>query len=115
MEFSSLNRTAIVVSYKQPMVDWMNDVFSEDPVDTKEEDFDNTIYLLPQFDDLTGVENYLRKHYEDIVGLELFDWVTDDSMWPKDWTYEKFKEWFDVKIHTTIVDVCKKEIIREKL
>ena len=36
--------------------------------------------------------------------MELASWYEDEALWPKDLSLKAFWEWFDVEIHSTLID-----------
>ena len=38
---------------------------------------------------------------------ELAAWYTDETYWPESLTYRLFKEFFEIDIHSTVVDLGK--------
>ena len=94
--FPQLNRLAVVVRHKKALYDWLNSVEPENSVDPDEDRDDNgSIYLLSELDMMDEWEPALKKKYKVIFESELWSWIRDDKKWPKDRSWEKFREFFD--------------------
>lgn len=101
-----LNRSALILRYKQPFVDWINAVdpspqsaaLSRDDVD-----HERTVYLveLEDEDELTG---WLASHWVELFEEELRGWYTDPSLWPRDRSLQTLNEWCSFELHTVVVD-----------
>lgn len=101
--FDMVNRDAIVVKPKKPLLDWSNSLTpNERPLlDLKE----GKVYLLSEKDTPEAVERWLRRNFDKIFRSELTDWWLDENDWPQKRTFKLFKEWFDVEIHQMVVDM----------
>ncbi|VEB43206.1 Uncharacterised protein [Chromobacterium violaceum] len=42
--------------------------------------------------------------------MELASWDEDEALWPKDLSLKAFWEWFDVEIHSTVIDSVDEDI-----
>lgn len=115
-----INRGAILLKYRDPMVRWINDAdpYDDDPGITKE--FlrnDRTVYLVAD-EDADGpeaVERWVEANYEALFESELAGWYADPSLWPEPRTLEVFHEWFDVEHHSIVVDTVQGEIRSEEI
>ena len=91
-----INRAALILKYKQPAVDWINEV---DPVKgsaklTREEvNEDRTVYLISDdhADDPDVLEVWIRLNVEALLVDELNGWYQDESLWPKQLDYKLFE------------------------
>ena len=110
-----LNRSAIILRYKEPAVRYINDA---DPVKgsavvTVAETYqDRTIYLIPDEDaeDPDALDRWVHKNYKRLFEMELSDWYTDPQLFPKNLTLELFHEWFEVECHSVVMDTVGGEI-----
>jgi hypothetical protein len=66
---------------------------------------ERSVYLLPGFDDYVEAEQLLRQYGDLIFEAELEGWITDQATWPKERSYEKFTEWFEVEHHSVVEDL----------
>ncbi len=108
--YDSINRNAIVVKAKQPLYDWINALCPEIPIFEKEE---GTVYLIREKDDNEAIERWIKRNFERIFVSELNGWYTDEAGWPQKRTYKVFQEWFEVEIHSLILDLEDMELIKE--
>lgn len=111
-----INRGALILRYKEPAVRWINDA---DPAPNpsrltiEQVNEERTVYLV---DDAVGdspqaLERWLKKSYVALFELELEGWYTDPDLWPRDRSYRVFREWFDVELHTMLLDLGSGEIV----
>ena len=113
-----INRAAIILRYKQPAVDWINEVDPiEDghPVSLIDVNRERTVYLIPDraADDDNTVRSWIELNYEALMENELGAWYTDDSLMPKNLTLSMFDDWFEVECHSMIIDTSDDAIIEE--
>ena len=107
-----LNRSALIVRPKRPYLDWAASLDDSgvvpDPTD------EQTVYLIPNFDDGTEAEQILKKVYAEVFERELDGWHTDEAAWPKRRSLAMFKQWFHVEFHSIIEDLCSDELIDDE-
>jgi hypothetical protein len=104
-----INRSAIILKYKSPTVQWINeaDPYNADPGISRESvNEDRTVYLIMDEDaDVPeALEEWIKMNYEALFENELEGWYTDESLWPKKRDLKLFRDWFDVECHTVIED-----------
>ena len=97
-----LNRSLLIVRFKQPFLDW---AVSLDDSGLVPELGDETAYLVPEFDDEKEAERILKRVYEEVFERELTSWDTQESRWPKPRTLALFREWFDIQLHSMVEDL----------
>jgi hypothetical protein len=100
-----INRSAIILKYKSPTVQWINeaDPYNADPGISRESvNEDRTVYLIMDEDaDVPeALEEWIKMNYEALFENELEGWYTDESLWPKKRDLKLFRDWFDVECHT---------------
>jgi len=87
----TLNRSALVVKPKQPFLDWLHAV---DPTSHRltlpDLSREPTIYLIPECDTPTDVEDVLQELCDEIFCGQLAGWYTDTDTWPTDRSFEVF-------------------------
>jgi hypothetical protein len=106
--FQNVKRSAMVVKAKKPFHDWL---LSIDPTDKPEEMLkEGDVYLLPDYDELKKLENWLKKNFNEIFEDQLNNWYIAEEMWPQNRTFKMFNEWFDYSLHTMIWDTQEKFI-----
>ena len=103
----SVNRSAVIVRPRDPYVQWARSMDEEaakfTAADLRREP---TVYLLPEIDDDDHAEELLGECFTGIFENELGGWTTDETAWPGDLTYKMFKQWFDIEINSTVIDLC---------
>lgn len=104
-DFKNLKRSAIVIKPRQPFFDWL---LSHDPgMSITEEIGEATVYLLPDYETVQEIEKWLKKNFDELFTEQLFQWYTDEGMWPQNRTYKMLGEWFEYSFHTMIFDTQK--------
>jgi hypothetical protein len=80
-----LNRAALILRYKQPVVDWIN---AADPSPSShtltlaEVNQEHTVYLV-EVEDQDELAQWLARHHEELFEHELNGWYTDPGLWPR--------------------------------
>ena len=105
-----VNRGALVLRYKEPAVQWINDADpspSSGPLTLESVNDERTVYLISDRagEDSKSFERWLKRHYAEIFEMELEGWYTDPDLWPKQISYELFRQWFDPELHTVLIDL----------
>lgn len=104
-----LNRHAVILKYREPMVRWINeaDPHDDDPGITAESlRQERTVYLIPaqDMDCERAAQEWVEANYSVLFEEELNGWYTDPELWPQDRSLRVFREWFEVEFHGSIVD-----------
>jgi hypothetical protein len=107
-----LNRSAIILTYKKPFIDWHNNLIPDMPYVENIIGESVTTYLIPDFKDNAGA--VMKKYYKEIFETELFQISTDENDWPPKISLKLFYEWFSVEISGWIYDLDKKDLRRSK-
>ena len=109
-----LNRSAIVVTPRQPFLDWLH---AADPTSRhfslQELGAEPTIYLIPECDTDQDVTAILHDVCEEIFADQLSGWFTVAESWPKDRRFDVFCRWFDYRHHSMLIDLCDEPLICE--
>ena len=116
--FNIPNRNVLFLAPKQPLIDWVNHVFPDDPPERLENALahDNAnIYLIPAEEDPEDSIKWLKLNFQPILEEELLEWCTDTAQWPSPFTWDMFKAWFIISIQTLLIDMVAEEIEREEL
>ena len=109
--FDNVKRSALILKPKKPFFDWLERI---DPKDTELTlQFESSVYLLPDFEEESQMQNWLKKNFDMLFCDQLNSWYVDDSLWEKNRTLEMFKDWFDYSMHTMIWDTL--EVPIEKI
>ncbi len=104
----TINRDAITVSAKKPLIDWINSLDPLHPMQYRDQsNYDeSTIYLIEELDTEKDFNEWIRENYLEIFEQELFSWITDDSKWPNPLHYALFSEWIQVSYQSLVMDQC---------
>ncbi len=109
--YEPINRNAIVVKPKAPFFNWHNQVYSDEkPMLELDE---NNIYLIREMDSNEDVRKWIKKNFKDIFINEVNDWCADKSLWPKKMTYKMFSDWFDVEVHSMVLDMEEEHVTKD--
>lgn len=109
-----INRAALVLSMKQPFVDWVDSLDKHIPKFTLEAiNRESHTYLISEHDTEQKLELIIQGLYREIMELELSSFCTDEDCWPEI-KYEKFLEFFQVKVHSMVFDTEEEEIEGEE-
>lgn len=101
-----INRYVAILKPKQPFLDWLESQADWDVDITLEElRADRCAYLIPAYALLDQAMRYIERNHKKFFGMELFGWYTDESMWPEKRTLSVFRKWFDVEIHSMVIDI----------
>ncbi|MBT8244462.1 MAG: hypothetical protein HKP48_07390 [Winogradskyella sp.] len=107
-EENYINRSAIIVKPKQPFIDWHNSLYP----DSKMDEIDIDIYLVD--DSINDLEKWLKKKFDKLFTMVLYDWHTNKKEWPQRRNYKMFKQWFRVEISETVYDLEKRPILKSE-
>ena len=72
------------------------------PINEKDE---CNIYLIREMGSNDDALKLVRKHFEDLFANELNDWCTDEDRWPQKRTCALFAAWFEVEVHSMVLDL----------
>ncbi len=101
-----LNRAAVILRYKPPMIQWVNDMDPDEDspeVTIEEANREKTVYLITDHD-AENLDRWLNLDFKALFESELEGWNLAEDMWPKKRTLKVFHEWFEVECHTDIMD-----------
>jgi len=107
-----LNRGALIVRPKQPYLDWATGL--DDSGLVPDPNDEQTIYLMPTFEDNEEAWEIIEEIYAEIFERELDGWHTDEAAWPQNRDFTMFQEWFDIELHSVVEDLCSDEIIDDE-
>jgi len=109
--YDTIDRNAILVRPKKPFFDWVNTLFNDgDKLEEKEE---CNIYLIREMRNTDEVLAWVRTHFDELFVNELNDWYTGEDRWPQERTFELFAEWFDVEVHSMLLDLEEGPVTKE--
>jgi hypothetical protein len=107
-----LNRSAVIVRPGKGYIDWASSLDDSEIVPDVEGE--HTVYLIPEYDDDLHAMEILAQLYQVIFEEELEYWHTDESKWPENRTFEKFKKWFKIEFHSVVEDICDYPVIDDE-
>ena len=99
----TLNRTLILVSPKQPFIDWLVECDFDTEATLELYSNDVGVYLYDEFgrkEFIQMVENNYTKYFE----AELASCTLDKEKWPNVNDLRLFQEWFVVTYHSVLSD-----------
>ena len=108
-----INRSAIILRPKQPYLDWTK---LDDATGIAESVFKSmrerpTVYLVPDWEAPEERQEILKEFWPALFEAMLEGWLRDESMWPKERTFQMFQEWIEVETHAMLVDIYEDEAI----
>lgn len=108
MAAKTINRYSIVVYPLEPYAEWAARIAKLKPDETLLilQTSSQASFLLPQTDTPPHHdEGPLKEIYPVIFDYMLRTWERDKGRWPKDRSYETFKEWFGIMYSDRLFDV----------
>ena len=109
-----VKRAALTVTPKQPYIDWANAI-DEDGVQIGEDFWpEKHVYLIEDISHIIPLDRdvVIRPYFEAIFEEELNSWYRLESAWPSPRTLETFLNWFEVEIHSMVLDLPGSRVIR---
>ncbi len=115
-----LNRGAIILKYREPMVRWSNDAdpYDEDPgIAEAEVNEERTVYLISDADcdGPKAVDKRIRANHRVLFENELEGWYTDPSLWSKKRDLRTFRQGFEAESHSVIEETVGGPIVDDGL
>ena len=98
-----LNRCAIAVAPKPPMREWSRPFWTREDMESLGEE--ESLYLIPTYDDEAAAMAVLEKHYAPIFTAELELWCLEPGRWPARRDYALFLDWFSLRFFPLVVDL----------
>ncbi len=109
-----VKRAAITLTPKQPYIDWAN-ALDPDGVQIGQDFWpEKHIYLIEGVSDVIPFDQLaiVRPYFEMILEEQLNSWYRLESTWPAPRTFERFLEWFEVEVHSMVLDLPGSWLIR---
>lgn len=107
-----LNRAVLIARPAKPFIDWAATLDDSGLVPSAEGE--QSVYLVPQFDDDEELKEVLELAWAEIFERELYGWHAVEEDWPKDRTLAMFLEWFSIEFHTILEDLCDGPIVDDE-
>ncbi len=101
----------MIVRPKQLFLDWAARL--DDSGIVPDANDEQTVYLIPSYDDEAEAWEILGTLYPAIFDNELYGWHTDKAAWPQGRDLAMFKKWFAVELHSVVEDLGNSEIFDE--
>lgn len=111
-----LNRQAIVVRPRNPMVQWVRQVdidLGNEPLDEETIRSHTNVYLIPDDTMIDKPEPYLQENVRMIFEYELKGWYTVPDLWPDNRDWETFCDWMAYQTHPMVLDLESAPIVTE--
>ena len=113
-----INRAALLLRYKQPAIDWINetDPYEDSPaIELDRVNEECSVYLIPDraAADEDTVRMWVELNHVALLENELAGWYEDESLMPPNLSLELFDEWFDVECHSIVLDTSDEPIVEE--
>ena len=109
-----VNRSVLIVRAKEPFREWLMSLPEPEDVSLRELNEDNSVYLIPEYEDDFEKDKVLKLIYKEIFEEQLEDWWRDEKDWPKNRNLSLFKKWFDVEFHSVVIDLVGDELVSEE-
>jgi hypothetical protein len=110
-DFFNINRNVLILRPKQAMIDWVNAIFPEDPIDYNPAEQHDTldVFLISDFDSVEEALSWLKENCAEFLSYELETYCADDSNWPEDLNWALFERFFEYSIQLEVVDTVDEE------
>lgn len=99
-----LNRSILVLKPTTLFFDWFSQLPNPEyeGLDLKDLQEDSTAVMVPFFFETDEIFEYFETVYSEFFEAELSLWCDDENDWPQDRSFETFKKWFDLELHTGV-------------
>ncbi len=102
-----LRRTALSVRPKQPYIDWANALDEDGPRISQDFAGEQNIYLVEDMaEGRFDLQAIVEPHYAAIFEEELGAWHRVESDWPTPRNFATFQAWFEVEVHSLVLDLA---------
>ena len=99
-----VNRYVVVIKPLQPMINWVKTTCDFLYYNSESAQQDCTTILVPEIEDPSELQDFLRMLKPMLFERELAAWYKDPSAWPQHRTTEMFDEWFALELHSMVWD-----------
>ena len=106
-----VNRCAIGLAPRQPLIDWSRQISEEGEMSWRPED--HSLYLIPSYENPAEALEWLEVHYQRMFENELDSWCRDASRWPDPRPYSLFREWFEPRFYDLVDDLGEDDLTVE--
>lgn len=113
-----LNRTAITITGAKPYVDWTlarpSDAATNAITVVRAKPY-GSAFLLPEFELEEDIQEWVEENAAWLFEFQLSAWTEDESSWPATRDLKTFRAWFNVDIHSVVVDMADEDLEGEEL
>ncbi len=111
----SVDRLVAIIKPRQPFLEWLESLPDWDLKMTLEKLRDDCIALLiPEFGNNKEAKGHIEAGYQVVFDMQLNSWYTDPTMWPEERSLDVFRQWFDIEIHSIVIDTLSRIIKKEE-
>lgn len=112
-DFFSINRYALITCPSPALIEWVNTVFPDDPVDysqiEREKHDEKDVFLIPEFDDVEDALAWVKENCKTFLEQILDSWCTDEDAWPEALDWALFERFLDYSIQSVVTDTVDEE------
>lgn len=106
--YGIINKAVITLIPKKPFIEWARSTDAQAAFIEEESILSaSTAYLVDDSEDGDEPEKLLRKNCKVIFEEELSSWYMDESTWPPKRDLKTFRQWFDARVHSVVIDIGK--------
>ncbi len=98
-----VNRCAIAVAPRRPMLDWSRPFWTREDMEGLGDE--QSLYLLPTWDDEGELRQQLEERWPAIFEAELDLWCRDHQLWPNPRDFDMFQQWFELRFFPLVEDL----------
>ena len=113
-----INRTAVTITGAKPYVDWTLTTDADankGAITVARARTYGSAFLMPEFELEEDIQEWVEDNAVWIFEFQLGAWTDDESTWPPIRDLKSFREWFNIDIHSVVVDVADDDIEGEEL
>lgn len=102
-----VDRVAAVIKPSKAMHEWVSkNITKYENISLQQMQSDCVLLLIPAFDGPGQAMAYIKQIYQNIFEAELISWGAAKEDWPKNRSFDLFKQWFTVEFHSNVFDVA---------
>ncbi len=105
-KLQTINRAVLIVKAKEPLRQWLHNLPDGIDMTLDEINRDCTTYLVPEYGTQDELSRIIKDSFKKIFELELESWWLKTSDWPDTSDYDLFRKWFDVEVHSLVLDLA---------
>lgn len=111
-----VNRSVVIIKPKQPLVDWVNrtpEVRLPKRLSLADMRNYRTVLMVPLGANVVEALAYVDPIKPYLFEMQLNLWYKDPRVWPRERSNAAFDEWFELEIHSLVVDLVEYPLFRE--